>query len=141
MGRSKKCDKGKGKKKKKKEFNTVAGLKKELWRREMQRKSAWANYYELINSLVETKFPKISKKRSKKCNSNHIMKALIMYTKDEKTHNITCPICLVKFNAYGPDTEENLHYLNCGHLLCKSCANELDDRGMNKCPTCRKIDH
>lgn len=134
MGRSKKCNK------KKKELNTVVDLKKKLWNCDRQRKSAWANYYELINSLVETKFPEISKKRSKKCNSNFIMKALILYTKDEKTHNITCLICLTEFNAYDPSTEENLCYLNCGHLLCKSCADKLDDKGMNKCPMCRRID-
>lgn len=42
-----------------------------------------------------------------------------------------CPVCFTKI------TKANIELPSCGHIVCKSCKDEIIKRD-NKCPSCRK---
>ena len=42
-----------------------------------------------------------------------------------------CPVCFAKI------TKANIDVPSCGHIVCKSCKDEIKKRD-NKCPSCRK---
>lgn len=104
---------------------------------EKQRRVAWAKYYELENTYLDEMTElvgQINRMNVSLKNENydksfpyHIQEELVEMYKKLKT-KIECPICFEELNR------ETLHITNCGHKLCKSCLENIDD----KCPICRK---
>ncbi|KAK2155534.1 hypothetical protein LSH36_237g02003 [Paralvinella palmiformis] len=66
------------------------------------------------------------------------MPALRKNSLTTKGRELECPIC---YECYSDKHWRLPKVLSCGHTLCSTCADRLDDDGSLECPLCRKITH
>jgi len=113
-------------------------------RRDLIRKSkaGWRKYFILQDELMDMLDKQYDlvhlnnelidklKKGDSEINISYLKSQFIeMYDSVKKDGE--CPVCFAKI------TKANIEVPSCGHIVCKSCKDEIIKRD-NKCPSCRK---